>query len=420
VHALSSAEIVAVGSELLTSARLDTNSLHVAGRLNELGIVVRAKHVVGDSRSDLLSVFREALDRSDLIVLTGGLGPTDDDLTRDVVAEALGRPLSEDAGIVQRIQQRFSARGLEMPAINRRQAMVPEGAELLPNTAGTAPGLWIEHRGRIVVLLPGPPRELKPMMDAVASERLSQRVGAERVFTGMVRVAGQTESHAEAKAQPLYERWRRDRQPITVTTLTAPASIDFHVVVRAPDMQGLEQLSRAVDELCDVFGEDAYARDDRGMEHVVGAMLRERHYTIAAAESCTGGLLTSRLTDVPGSSAWVDRAVVVYSNAAKTELLGVPTVLIEADGAVSESVAAAMAEAVRARAGTTIGVAITGIAGPDGATPGKPVGTVCMAVTGPWGTSVRTRLLPGGREQVKFFATQGTLDDLRRALLHWN
>jgi nicotinamide-nucleotide amidase len=294
---------------------------------------------------------------------------------------------------------------------------VPWGAEIVANPLGTAPGLWIAHGDQVVILLPGPPRELMPMIETLARDRLEARAASSRLFSGVVRVAGQTESHAEQLAQPVYERWRRAGLPIEVTTLAAPASIDFHVTVRAASRAGGEvALGAAVDELGDVFGEHAYTKDTRGMEQVVGDLLRARDYTIAAAESCTGGLLTSRLTDVPGSSAYVERSAVAYSDSAKVEWLGVPESLIAAHGAVSEPVAMAMAKGIRARARTTIGVGITGIAGPDGGSVEKPVGTVAIAIVGPWGDRVRTRVFPGGREQVKFFATQAALDDLRRAL----
>ncbi len=304
-----------------------------------------------------------------------------------------------------------------MPAINRRQAMVPAGAEVLPNANGTAPGLWLEHEGCTIVLLPGPPRELTPMFEMVVRERLAARAGTVPLLRGVVRVAGQTESHAEQRAQPFYERWRDAGLPIEATTLAAPASIDFHLTVRSTDRDtGGRILDEALGELAAAFGADAYATEDRGMEHVVGGLLRERGLTIAVAESCTGGLLSSRLTDVPGSSAYVVCGIVAYSNQTKQDLLGVEGALIEAHGAVSEPVALAMAAGIRRRAATSIGIGVTGIAGPDGGTPEKPVGTVAIAVEGPWGAAARTRTFPGGREQVKFFATQAAMDDLRRAL----
>jgi len=417
VRPLVSAAIIAVGSELLTPTRLDTNSLSITAVLNELGIAVRGKSIVGDVRADIAAAIGAALDRVDLVVLSGGLGPTDDDVTREVAADVLGRPLEEDAALVERLRARFASRQLQMPEINRRQAMVPQGAEIVPNPHGTAPGLWMTHGDKVLLLLPGPPRELEPMMKAVARERLEPRAGTTRLFSGMVRVAGQSESHAEQLAQPVYERWRAAGEAIEVTTLAAPGSIDFHVTVRAGTRAAGERaVADALAVLCEAFGEHAYARDERGMEQVVGELLRSRGYRLATAESCTGGLLASRLTDVPGSSAYLDRAVVVYSNQAKVDLLDVPAELLAEHGAVSEPVALAMAAGIRQHAGASIGIGITGIAGPDGGTTDKPVGTVAIAIDGPWGSAARTRVFPGGRAQVKFFATQTALDDLRRAL----
>jgi nicotinamide-nucleotide amidase len=418
VRPLLTAEIIAVGSELLTPTRLDTNSLLITRCLAEHGISVRAKVVVGDSRDDLRALFSSALARTDLVVLTGGLGPTDDDLTREVVAETLGRRMRLDAPTVARLRARFARRGLEMPEINLRQAMVPDGAEIVPNPNGTAPGLWLEHEEHAIVLLPGPPRELKPMIESLARERLATRAGAARVVTRMLRVAGQTESHAEEVARPFFARWRDEGRDIEATTLASPGSIDFHLSLRSTDATiGSERLAAAVAELAQAFGEDAYADEDCAMEQVVGVLLRDRGYTVAAAESCTGGLLTSRLTDVAGSSAYVELCIVAYSNGAKSDLLGVPADLISAHGAVSEPVALAMARGVRARARSTMGIGITGIAGPGGGTPEKPVGTVVIAVDGPCGAHVRTRWLLGGREHIKFWATQAALDDVRRLLL---
>lgn len=403
---------------MLGATRTDTNSLHVTARLNEIGIAVRAKAVVGDSTDDLASILGSALSRSDLIVLTGGLGPTDDDVTRDAVARVLGRPLHEDAAILERLRARFAARGLDMPPLNRRQAMVPENAEVLHNPHGTAPGLWIEHAGHILVLLPGPPGELKPMVDVLIRERLVLRAEGMRLLTRIVRVAGRTESHVEMAAQPLYERWREKSRSIEVTILAAPGTIDLHLTVRVRDVAlGAAVLDAAVGDLREVFADDLYSANGQPMEEVLGGMLREGRHTIAVAESCTGGLLSSRLTDVPGSSVYLDRAVVAYSNEAKIAWLGVGADLIAAHGAVSEPVAEAMAAGIRARADTTIGVAVTGIAGPGGGTPEKPVGTVAIAVEGPWGRSVLTRRFSGHREQVKWHASSAAMDDVRRAIL---
>ena len=418
--ALTSAEIIAVGSELLGAVRLDTNSLYITGRLNEIGISVRAKAVVGDSVADLEAVLEASLRRVALVILTGGLGPTDDDVTRDAVSRVLKRPLHEDAAIVDRLRARFAARGLDMPAINRRQAMVPDGADVLPNPNGTAPGLWLERDERVVVLLPGPTSEMKPMLDAVVRERLAPRGAGTRLYTRVVRIAGLPESHVDARAQPVYSRWRAEEQPMDVTILATPGTIDLHLTLRATRAEAAAaRLERAASELREVFGEDLYSDDGEAIEAVVGGLLSGAGYTIAVAESCTGGLLSSRLTDVPGSSAYVDRGLVAYGNRAKVDWLGVPAASIDEHGAVSEPVAEAMAAGIRARTGAAIGVGVTGIAGPGGGTPEKPVGTVAIAVEGPWGRSVRTRRFSGPREQIKWHASSAALDDVRRLVLRF-
>jgi nicotinamide-nucleotide amidase len=415
------AEIIAVGSELLGSTRADTNSLYLSGRLTELGIDLRIKSVVGDDREDLATLLRQALERSDLVILTGGLGPTDDDLTRDVVADVLGLPMDVDESIVAQIRARFATRGLVMPDVNRRQAQVPRGAVVLDNPNGTAPGLFIDHagaRGRIVILLPGPPRELQPMFDLVCAGPLRERAGPERSYKTTLVLTGRGESHVEQLVQPVYSRWRTASPPISTTILAAMGQIELHLTVRETDeARARAILARARAELLAVIAGDVYSTDGRIMEEVVGDLLKARGYTIAAAESCTGGLLTSRLTDVAGSSAYVRASVVAYAYEDKTALLGVPADLLAAHGAVSEPVALAMAEGIRARTKADVAVAITGIAGPGGATATKPVGTVVIAVIVPARPAyVRTYTFFGGRAMVKFQATQAALDRVRRML----
>lgn len=419
---LATAEIIAVGSELLGTSRLDTNSLFLAGRLASLGITLRAKSVVGDERARLAAVFASALSRSDLVVLTGGLGPTDDDLTRDVVAGVLGLEMREDPAIVAQIEERFARRGLRMPQVNRRQAMVPVGARSLDNPNGTAPGLYIqldgEQDGHVVVLLPGPPRELQPMFDELCAGVLIARAGPERLLKEVLFVAGRGESHVEEIAQPLYSRWAAETPPIETTILAMPGQVELHLMLRARDPEaGAARVRAARDELAAALGHDVFSTDGRSMEEVVGAMLVDRAWTISAAESCTGGLILSRLTDVPGSSAYVLGGAVAYSNEAKTELAGVPPELIAAHGAVSEIVAVALADGIRARTGSSLSLGVTGIAGPGGGSPQKPVGTVAIALTGrDFAARVRLFSFFGGRPQVKFQAAQAALDMVRRTL----
>ena len=414
------AEFIAVGSELLGTSRLDTNSLYVTERLSSLGIEVRIKSVVGDDRGDLAAVLRQALERADVVVLSGGLGPTDDDLTRDVVSDVLGLPMDVDETIVEKIRARFARRGMTMPEVNRRQAMVPRGAIVLDNPMGTAPGLFIVHDAKVVILLPGPPRELQPMFDLVCRGPLQERAGAERAYRTALFITGRGESHVEQMVQPIYARWRDSTPPIATTILAAMGQIELHLTVRETDAaRAAAILDAARAELMAVIAEDVYSTDGRPMEEIVGDLLKTRGYTIAAAESCTGGLLTSRLTDVAGSSAYVRASVVAYAYEDKTSLLGVPKELIETHGAVSEPVAVAMAEGIRQRTGADVAVGITGIAGPGGGTQTKPVGTVVIAAIVPGQpVYVRTDSVVGGRPMVKFQATQAALDRVRRMLTH--
>lgn len=411
------AAILAIGSELLTASRIDTNSLYITGVLNEIGIEVIFKAVVGDDRAELAVQFAQARDRVDLIVLTGGLGPTEDDVTREAVAEALALPLNEDASITETIRRRFEMRGWKMPEINRRQAMVPRGAVVLPNANGTAPGLWIEAGEKAIALLPGPPRELKPMLERIVAERLRPRTGGLRLVRRVLKIAGRSESRVEELTQPIYSQWQRQDPTIETTILATPGMIELHLSTRGRDERALDAaLDGATDEIRRVLPNDLFSSDGRALEEVVGQLLRERGWRIALAESCTGGLATSRLTDVPGSSDYVDRSVVVYSNESKTALLGVPAELIATHGAVSEPVAEVMASAIREQSNANVGVGITGIAGPAGGSEAKPVGTVCIAVAADQ-TDVRTFRFPGNRELVKTFAAITAIDMVRRRLV---
>ena len=419
MRSLTRAAIIAVGSELLTPLRIDTNSLFVTGQLNALGIDVVMKGVAGDDREELAQLFRAALARADLVVFTGGLGPTDDDVTREAVAATLGRQMSEDAAITDRMRARFAARGYQgpMPEINRRQALVPAGAVVLENSRGSAPGLWLEEGDSVVLLLPGPPRELRPMLEALVKGPLKDRSAGAPLIRRVLKIAGRIESQTDELLQPLYREWEQATPRISATILAALGQIELHLSARAPSAEITgAALEAAVRQVCDVLGEDVFSTRGEPMEAVVGDLLVSRGYRIALAESCTGGLVTSRLTDVPGSSRYVERAVVVYANEAKVDLLGVPPALIDAHGAVSEPVAVAMADGVRARAAVDVGIGVTGIAGPGGGTPEKPVGTVAIAAVIGATTRARTFRFHGEREQVKFQASQAALDMVRRML----
>ena len=409
--------IIAVGSEMLTPFRADTNSLVVTERLNSIGFDVRFKAIVGDDVDELADVLKGALAWANLVVMTGGLGPTQDDITRDAVARVLQLPLDVNETVIDRIRERFTRRGLTMPEINRRQAMVPRGAALVNNPNGTAPGLWLEHGSTSIVLLPGPPREMTPMLDTVIRDRLAPKAGAAGIFRRVVKITGRTESDVDAQVQPIYGQWLAQTVPISTTILAVAGQIELHLTARAGSRAEADAvLASAVLQIEGALGDAVYSVDGRTLEAVVGELLRAHQLTIAVAESCTGGLLASRLTDVPGSSDYVDRGAVCYSDRSKIEWLGVPEALIARHGAVSEPVARAMAEGVRSRAETKVGVGITGIAGPGGGTPQKPIGTVAIAVLVGDTDRVRTFQFVGGRELVKFQATQGALNMLRLML----
>lgn len=416
---LSTAEIIAVGTELLTPFRSDTNSLFLTAGLNELGIVVRRKSIVGDRAEDLADAVRSALARADLLVVCGGLGPTEDDLTRETVAAVVDRPLNEDPAIVERLRARFARRGWTMPDNNRRQARVPSGAVVLDNPRGTAPGLWLEHRGRVIVLLPGPPRELEPMFAGLAQGRLAARAAPRRLYRRVLRVAGRGESHIEERAQPVYERWRRAEPAVETTVLASPGLVELHLSTRADsESTAAAVLDGATEELAGALGEHLFSTDGRSLPEVVGGLLARGGLRVAVGESCTGGLVTARLVDAPGSSAWVGAGVVAYSNDVKRQVLGVPTELLEVHGAVSEPVALAMAVGARRVDGADVGVGVTGVAGPGGGTADKPVGAVCLAVAGPGAAEAAVTVrLPGDRAMVRAQAARVALDLLRRALL---
>ncbi|MGE3955108.1 MAG: competence/damage-inducible protein A [Vicinamibacterales bacterium] len=416
--AVVKAWILAVGSEMLTPFRVDTNSLIITEQLNAIGCDVRLKAVVGDDVADLAGLFERGVGVVDLIVCTGGLGPTEDDITRDAVAKALGVGFDTDERVLESIRQRFAQRGLVMREINRRQAQVPHGATVLENTRGTAPGLWMERDGTGILLLPGPPREMQPLLERVIDERLKPNAAGRALYRRVIRITGRSESDVDSVAQPVYSRWVNASVPIATTILAKMGQIELHLTAdAASEADGRAALAAAVRELLEVLGPSVYSTDGRLMEQVIGDLLRERGLSVAVAESCSGGLLASRLTDVAGSSDYFDRGVVCYSNAAKVELVGVPASLIDEHGAVSEPVARAMADGVRAKARSGVGIGITGIAGPGGGTPEKPVGTVCISVVTPHGGDVRRFTFIGPREMVKFQSTQAAMNMLRLQLL---
>ena len=417
---LRTAAIVAVGSELVTPHRSDTNSLYLTAKLNDLGIEVRAKFVARDDRRDVAAFADHALGVADLLILTGGLGPTDDDVTREAVAEAFGLVLEEDDGILAFLQDRFARRGLAMPAINRKQAQVPRGAVALANVKGTAPGLWIERGAQVVVLLPGPPNELEAMYTAHVEPRLEARTAARRLHRRVIKIAGRAESAVDEVAQPIYQEFLAWPTPIATTILAARGQIELHLSASGADEAAIgAALDRTVGALAGALGPAVFSVDGRSLEAVVGHMLGERGLRIAVAESCTGGLVMARLTAVPGSSGWVIGGVVAYANEIKERELGVAHALLVEHGAVSEPVAAAMARGIAQRLGAEVGVGVTGIAGPAGGTPEKPVGTVVIAVdvAAAQRHAVQTHRFVGDRDLIRQFAAQAAIDLVRRTLL---
>lgn len=406
-------EIIAVGSELLTPDRLDTNSLYLTDQLNGIGVEVRRKSVVGDDRAQLAAEVRSALANAGIVIVTGGLGPTEDDVTREAVAEALGRPLQFRQDLLDTLMERFQRLNRKMADNNRRQTFVVQGAEALPNPRGTAPGQWIEDHGRVVMLLPGPPHELKAMFEAECLARLIRRLPPQAIGTRFYRVACMGESDLDQLISPVYKPFEN---PAT-TILAGLGDIQIHLRARAATGPEAERLlDQVVPRIEELLGDRIYSRDGSTLEAVLGRMLRERGATASVAESCTGGMLGERITSVPGSSDYFLGGFLVYADRLKTELLGVDPKLIEQHTAVSEPVAEAMAQGARARTGSTYAVAVTGEAGPESAT-GAPIGTVVVGLAGPDGKAeARRYTLFGDRSGIRARAAQWALDDLRRRL----
>ena len=412
------AEIIAVGSELLTPFRMDTNSLYLTEQINQLGVEVVFKSVVGDDLRRLVEAAEYALFRSEIVVFSGGLGPTEDDLTREAVAEALGVSLRRDEDVLAGIERRFAARGWKMSPNNAKQADVLEGAVVLPNANGTAPGQWLsgkfDGRERIVILLPGPPHELKALFEAECRERLRAKLPAAFLANRVLKVAMLGESHVDARVAPIYKRFT----DVQTTILAGAGEIQLHFKSRAETMEAAQaRVDEAADAVEEELDDAVFSRDGESLEQIVGYWLQMRNATLAVAESCTGGLLGERITSVGGSSRYFAGGVIAYSNAVKTELAGVPADMIERHGAVSREVAAALAEGIRYRCEATLGIGITGVAGPTGGTPEKPVGLVFHALASDSGTEVIERNFPGDRKRIRWFATTLALDMVRRKLM---
>lgn len=412
------AEIIAIGSELLTPFRQDTNSLFITRQLNQLGVQVIYKTIVGDSREHLTSVASMAISRVDVIVFMGGLGPTEDDLTREAVADALGLPLRRDPEIVASLERRFAERGYTLTANNLQQADVIEGATVLPNANGSAPGLWIsgkyEGREKIIMLLPGPPKELEALFEQQCLDRLRAKLPPQSIATRVLKVTGLGESHCDARVAPIYKTFT----DVQTTILAGAGEIQLHLQT---EKRSLAEAQQRVDQLVELLEEElgdlVFSDNGDSLEQIVGYYLQMRGATLAVAESCTGGLLAERLTSISGSSRYFLGGAVVYSNELKTDFADVPAHMLEKHGAVSREVAAALAEGIRYRCGSTLAVGITGVAGPGGGSAEKPVGLVFHALASEHGTEVIERKFPGDRKRVRWFASQQALDMVRRKLM---
>lgn len=406
------AAILAVGSELLTPLRSESNGLYLTGRLEELGFTVLSRTVVADDLACLTNAFRNALASADVVLSTGGLGPTEDDLTREAAAAALGRALRREERLVEELKARFARYLRAMPEVNLKQADLIEGATSVPNARGSAPGQWAEQDGRRVFLLPGPPGEMKGMFEEQVVPLLRQASSAV-IRRRVLRLVG-GESDVEQVVAPLYKTFDNPQ----TTILGGAGQVELHLTARGGSVEEAEDRIEALARgLRERLPGRIFTESGQDLAEVVAALLVERGLRLALAESCTGGLLAARLTDVPGSSRFLDRGYVTYGDAAKVALLGVPEPLLGAVGAVSEEVARAMAEGARRAAGADVGVGITGIAGPTGATPDKPVGLVFVATDGAAGTRVRRLNLPGDRARVREQAVVAALEMLRRGLL---
>lgn len=417
------AELLIIGSELLTPGGEDTNSIYLIGELASIGIPVAFRTTVGDERGRIAKTVQQACSRVDLVLVSGGLGPTSDDVTREGVADAMGLDLVLDEAILDGIRKRFARRGLEMPEVNQRQALVHRGAKVLRNPVGTAPGLWIQmpnsaggrcRSPKDLILLPGPPRELVSVFETHVVPQLADRGRGTIYRTKQLFVAGLPESSVEQRIGSIYRECQNPR----TTILASAGQVEIRLI--AHGMSALEAdgaAEKLAARLRKVLGSHVFSESGQDLEQVLGQMLRRSSRTIAVAESCTGGLIAHRVTEVPGSSAYFERGFVTYSNRSKVELLGVPEALIQEHGAVSEQVARAMAKGARERAGTDLGLAVTGIAGPDGGSDDKPVGLVYIALSDNEEDRVKRFHLPGSRAEMKRWTSQLALNLVRLRLL---
>jgi nicotinamide-nucleotide amidase len=409
-----SAEIIAIGSELLTPDKTDTNGLWLTEKLNEIGIEVKLKTIVGDDEPRLEETIRDALKRSDIVIATGGLGPTEDDITRQVSARSVGRDLVYKNELEVELRERFARWGREMPEINKRQAFVIEGAEVLPNPNGSAAGMFVEVDGKFFIILPGPPRENQPMFEELIMPKLRIKTGDIFVKRKILRVSGLGESAVDEQIAPIYKQYSNPN----TTILFNRSEIEIHLTSQSEtETEAVARNEEVAAKIADVLGIALFSANGETMEEIVGEILARNGKTLSAAESCTGGLIARRLTEISGASAYFIEGVVAYSNAAKSRTLNVPKELIEDHGAVSAEVAEAMAKGMRERAETDYAISITGVAGPTGGSEEKPVGTVFIGYADDVQVKSFKIILPGDRYLIRWRSSQAALDYLRRQML---
>ena len=408
------AEIIAVGSELLTPEKTDTNSLWLTEKLMSIGVEVKLKTIVGDDEARLEETIRDALKRSDIVITTGGLGPTEDDVTRPISAKAAGRELVYHDQLESDLRERFRRWGREMPEINKRQAYVIEGATVLPNPNGSAVGMLLNDDSKFLVVLPGPPREMKPMFENHVLDILRSVGGNVSVVRRVLRVSGMGESAVDELIAPIYKAY----ESVQTSILFNRTEIEIHLYAAAKtESEGAAVLNELASKLADRLGSALFAMNGETMEEVVGNLLKSRKETVSVAESCTGGLIGMRLTETPGASAYFQQGAITYSNESKQQVLGVPAATLEKFGAVSSETARAMAEGMRNVAGTDYAISVTGIAGPDGGSDEKPVGTVYIGYADSQKTKSLHFTLPGDRYLIRWRSSQAALDYLRRQIL---
>ncbi|MEE2777966.1 MAG: CinA family nicotinamide mononucleotide deamidase-related protein [Acidobacteriota bacterium] len=407
--------VIAVGSELLGLDRLDTNSVRLTRVLNRYGAELETKVVVGDDVGLIADELRRLAGRVDLVVVSGGLGPTADDVTREAVCEAFGCTMRVEPAILEQIVARFSRHGLRMPMVNQKQAEVPKGARWVPNERGSAPGIVLERESCTICLLPGVPGEFDHLVESIVEPWLAERSEDRGIERAVVKVACLPESRVEERIAPAYPEFGRE----SITILARPGEIHLYASAAGTAAERSEHLSAMQRRLRELAGDAAFTdREEDGLETVVGGLLQTSGHTVSTAESCTGGLISERLTRVAGSSAYFAGGAVAYSNVSKIRDVGVAEGTVQSEGGVSEATARALAEGICERFGTDWGIGVTGIAGPGGGSDDKPVGTVHIAVAASSGdTSHRVRVFPGGRDRVRTQTAQWALDMLRRRLL---